>query len=75
MKDIDRHRNVVADQVLYYPYRNEAQKAFAELDEIFNSVWVNGSWTANFKNKQINRLKYFVGYWKAVLKKLKGKKK
>ncbi len=75
IKDTDRHRNIVAEQVLYYPYRDEAQKAFEDLDEIFNSVWVNGSWAANFKNKQINRLKYFVGYWKAVFKKLKGKRK
>lgn len=74
MRDPDRRRNVVTDQVLYYPHWDKVDTVFASLDQIFNTVWVNGSWQANFRNKCINRVKYFVGFWRAVRKKIKAKR-
>lgn len=73
LPDTDRHRNVVASQVLFYPYRAQAQQAFSQLNGIFEKVWVNGSFHANFKNKMINRVKYFYGYWRDVWKRLRGR--
>lgn len=66
--DIDRRRNVITKQVLFYPYHEEAKEAFRKLDEIFKEVWRNGDFLSNQMNKYINQMKNLYGYFEAMKK-------
>ena len=66
MFDSDRRRYVVTSQVLYYPYWDNVQSVLTSMNGIFNSIWCNGSYFKNLKDKFLKRLKNVYGYWRAV---------
>lgn len=57
MYDIDRKRYVYTNQVLFYPYREEAERTLAELKGVFYSIWNKGSSWLNLKNSIILQMK------------------
>lgn len=55
--DTDRHLWHSTAQAFYYPYWNEAQVVLAEMREIKEDMWRNGTWFEENYNKLLHRVK------------------
>ncbi len=66
--DVDRNRNVNAQQVIFYPWMDEAMENYRLIKTFFDSIWKTaGKWTER-KNYIVRKLKNY----KAALKRNLG---
>lgn len=65
--DVDRNRHVNAEQVIFYPYREEAKATYAEIKAFFQSIWKTADWKTEKKNYMERKLKNYKAAIKRTL--------
>ena len=65
--DVDRNRNVNAQQVIFYPWMDEAMENYRLIKTFFDSIWKTaGKWTER-KNYIVRKLKNYKAAFKRNL--------